>query len=310
MKNTRSLLFILILFLILFSTSFVSANDNLTHTDTKGDALSATDGSVIVENSLNEINLDSIDQSSDSASDQVDDAQNTDEIDDDGYLTYVNEAPILGASNDEPVLGADRHVSGNTVQDIINEMFNAQSGDIIFLDGKTYSGSGSRQWWHSQNLDGITVYGGSYIGDPTMATFSNQGYTVFLSDCNLNNVRFENINASTQLFWFAGSGSLTNCVINNCESVNQFMWIAGANGQQKRVYNCNFTNCRQTYSDVGDGYGQFGSVAGINMDHCNFINTSSGNHGGALCVADESEWGPGTIPSTITNTNFINITSR
>ncbi|MBR6023814.1 MAG: DUF11 domain-containing protein, partial [Methanobrevibacter sp.] len=309
MKNTRSLLFILILFLIIFSTSFVSANDDLTHTDTNGDTLSASDGSVIDENSLNEINLDSIDQSSDSASDLVDDARNTDEIEDDGCLTYNEKAPVLGVSNDEPVLGAVRNLYGGTVQQIMDEMFNAQPGDIIYLNGGTYTGGANHGWWQN-NLDGITVHGGSENDLSQMATFTNEGYTMFLSDCNLNNVRFENIKAATQLFWFAGSGSLTNCVINNCESVNQFMWMAGSNGQQKLIYNCNFTNIRQTYSEVGDGYGQLSSVAGINMVNCNFINTTSGHHGGAICVADESEWGPATIPTTITNTNFINITSR
>lgn len=183
MKNTRSLLFILMLFLIIFSTSFVSAND-LTHTDTNGDTLSASDGSVIEENSLNEINFDSIDQSSDSTPDLVDGAQNTNETEDDGCLTYNEKAPVLGVNNDEPILGRDIHADSSnnywaTAWDVVYAIFTtAQPGDRIFLDGATISGTANLQGWQNHNLNGVSIYGGSYEGDTQMATFTNtNGYT-------------------------------------------------------------------------------------------------------------------------------------
>ena len=46
------------------------------------------------------------------------------------------------------------------------------------------------------------------------------------------------------------------------------------------------------------------------MENCNFVNTSSAQHGGALCIADESNWGSSTVASKLINCNFINITSR
>ena len=46
------------------------------------------------------------------------------------------------------------------------------------------------------------------------------------------------------------------------------------------------------------------------MRDCKFENTSSAQHGGALCIADESEWGSGNVTSTIRNTKFINVESR
>jgi hypothetical protein len=49
---------------------------------------------------------------------------------------------------------------------------------------------------------------------------------------------------------------------------------------------------------------------GIKMDNCNFVNTSSTNHGGAICIADESRWGSKTVPSIINNTNFTNVESK
>ena len=58
--------------------------------------------------------------------------------------------------------------------------------------------------------------------------------------------------------------------------------------------NCNFTNCIQTLpgedGNIQDGSGQLGAVFGAKMVGCNFINTSSANHGGAFCLSDNSEW--------------------
>ena len=104
MRDKRSLFFSLILFLIIFSTSFVSASENITHDDTKM-TLSA-DSVAIDADKLNSVDLDSIDESSDSALDQADDARNTNEIENESRLTLNDKAPILGVSNDEAVLGA------------------------------------------------------------------------------------------------------------------------------------------------------------------------------------------------------------
>ena len=46
------------------------------------------------------------------------------------------------------------------------------------------------------------------------------------------------------------------------------------------------------------------------MENTSFINTTSAQHGGALCIADESDWGCLNISSTLKNCSFINVTSR
>ena len=314
MRYKRSLFIILMLFLILFSTSFVCASDSLTHNvSSERTTLSISDDSVIDEgNSL---------RSTDDSSEAIlgrENAQDTDEIEN-GSLT--NDAR-LRVSNDEPVLGAEIHAEEfvarydgqYSVQNIINEMYRCQPGDIIFLDGKTFTGRGDRhpEWGHT-NLNGVTVYGGSYIGDTAMATLDNNGYTMYFSGSTMTDVTFENIRFTGCGIWDSGGGAWNNVVLKNVESSRQTFWLTGSNGNQKQMINCNFIECHQTYpgeNDTADGTGQMGNVAGVRMVNCNFINTSSANHGGALCVADESNWGPGNIASTFINTNFINITSR
>ena len=143
------------------------------------------------------------------------------------------------------------------------------------------------------------------------------------SGCNLLNVSFYYINAKNKFLQFAGGGSVTDCVVDHCQSLKQFVNLVGAtyNGNKKpmTLTNCNFTNCNQTYGlnpdnpnydDYYDGNGQFGAVLGAALNNCNFINITSGHHGGALCIADESEWGPSDVTSTLYNCKFINITSR
>ena len=137
--------------------------------------------------------------------------------------------------------------------------------------------------------------------------FSTSGY-------NLINFEIINITSKYRFFNIAG-GSMDNCVIDGCTSVTQFFNAVGNyhDNTQMLVKNCNFTNCQQTSLGedyVKDGSGQLGAVFGLNMVGCNFINTSSAQHGGALCIADESEWGSARIATTLYNCSFINVTSR
>ena len=277
MKNTRSLLFILILFLIIFSTSFVSASGDLTHTDTNGNTLSASDQSVIDEDSLNDVKLDSIYKSSDSAAGLADDARNTNELENNSCLTYVNEAPILGAVNDEPVLGATVPNNIRDTGQLIN-WIKSQTDVNIFLGNRTYTGNG--QWGSFSGVSDKHIYGGYAIGDGLTSYFDVSGIVFHSTSGNCNNLVFDGLKARDRLAWFSGTGgSLTNSVFNNCEARAQFIWLGGwhANNQY-RVINVNFTNCRHTYGledpdgEYWDGHGQFGAVSGIYMDNCNFIN--------------------------------------
>ncbi|WP_407423663.1 right-handed parallel beta-helix repeat-containing protein, partial [Methanobrevibacter sp.] len=137
--------------------------------------------------------------------------------------------------------------------------------------------------------------------------FSTSGY-------DLVNFEIINITSSYRFFSISG-GSMDGCVLDGCTSLTQFFNAVGNyhDNTQILIKNCNITNSHQTYVGddyVKDGTGQLGAVFGVNMVGCNFINTSSAQHGGALCIADESEWGSARVTTTLYDCSFINVTSR
>ncbi|WP_458402816.1 right-handed parallel beta-helix repeat-containing protein, partial [Methanobrevibacter sp.] len=298
-------------------TSFVSAADNIT--DEVGDEtiLSVSDDIAVDEND----EQDSVEKSSGSLLGLANDDQ-SDENKSEKNLVK-NDAQVLGVSNDEPVLGATAPADITTVTEIVKWI--ARQTDVnIFLGNRTYTG-GAEWGGFFNGVSNKHIYGGNSIGDGKTSSFTGGGIVFMSLSGNCDNLVFDGLRADNRLFWFSGTGgSLTNTVINNCECREQFIWLGGwKQNSLFYVTNCNFTNSRQTYGlenpdspegDYYDGHGQFGAVAGIKMENCNFINVTSGHHGGALCIADESEngatFGGHGIASEIINTNFINITSR
>lgn len=312
--------------------SFVSAGQNIT-SDVNDTVLSVSDDAVV----------DEIDEEySVESSDSVLGLANDDQSDVNESENDLNRnAQILGVSNNEAVLGAEKHVSGTTVQDIMNAITSANSGDIIYLDGKTYTGTASAQTDGQVYLRNIKIVGGTSENPNLYATlepdaswastlaFKGKSETVrciidgkpatkggYWSNTGyfLEGVSFEHIKCTGKFLDFS-SGSLRDCTINDCYSEFQFICLSGSywDNVPIPIINCNFTNCHQTYvgdEGVNDGTGQLGAVFGVNMTNCKFINTSSAQHGGALCIADESEWGSARVASTLTDCEFINVTSR
>ncbi|MBR3113036.1 MAG: Cna B-type domain-containing protein, partial [Methanobrevibacter sp.] len=255
---------------------------------------------------------------------------------DDNIIGAENDLEILGASNDEPVLGANIDVwnqYGHSTQDVMNAIQNARPGDVLYLGGHTYSGSGTITAGRNQHptIQNIRIVGGSYDGDPQMAsvgsmtftgTQTQDGHYTISSGYNFVDVTFENLRAPNGRMFSFNSGSLTNVVFNNLESREHLFFIYGCHesnsddqGNPVVLTNCNFTNCKQTYTGGGnhqmdDGSGQLGVLFGAKLVGCNFINTSSANHGGAFCISDEYQGGGGRVASSLTNCNFINVTSR
>ena len=329
MHFKRYLFFTLILFLIVFSMSFVSANENSTNDQQVSELMTLSISDDI--NYDDNVKFDSVNASLKATLDQVYDAQNTDEIESEVCLT--NEAQLLRASNDEPVLGAAvENMDSGTAQEVVNKILEMSNngGGTLYLNGGTYTGSGTLQAarYSHPEISNVRVIGGSQSDPTQMAIFTDGGPvlkfrgtprdwgTKFYSDSGyiVRNLTFQYLKANNKFIEFDG-GSLIDTVIDHCESRYQFVTLNGCyeGGEQIHVYGCNFTNSRQTYpgdNGIKDGTGQFGAVFGIDMRNCNFINTSSAQHGGALCVADESEWGSSGVTSTIVDTNFINITSR
>uniref|UniRef100_UPI0025F72C22 right-handed parallel beta-helix repeat-containing protein n=1 Tax=uncultured Methanobrevibacter sp. TaxID=253161 RepID=UPI0025F72C22 len=331
MHVKRNLFFILMLVLIILSFSFVAAADNATSEIGNEIGILAVSDECIVDENFNDNSKLSI-------------SENVQDLDvNDSKTLNKNDAQLLGVSNDEPVLGAvhtytfDSDSTAKAIADKILEFRN--TGGIIYLNGKTFNAINPN--WYTQysgdikagdneilEINNVKVFGGSPDNPNLMATLLSSGYgfnfhgkdtgnwreTWGTSGCKLVNVTFENINATGGLVNFA-SGYVINCTINNCISKTQFMGMQGScmDGEPIHIWGCNFTNCHQTYpgaNGVNDGSGQLGAVFGIDMRDCKFENTSSAQHGGALCIADESEWGSGNVSSTITNTKFINVTSR
>ena len=311
--------------------SFVSAADNVT-SDVDGETVLSVSDDIVVDENEGDI---SVEDSSILALGLADDQ--SDENDDENLSD--NDAYLLGVSNDEPILGAE-NLYGGTPQQIMDKIkyLGTHGGGILYLNNETYV----NEWWGSyrtgsinagQNeileIKNVKVYGGTQDKPYLMSTLVSNGYclnfggattgnwreTWGTSGCKLVNVSFEYLNASLGGVVGFSSGSVINCTINNCTSRTQFMGMQGScmDGEPIHIWGCNFTNCHQTYpgdNGVNDGTGQLGAVFGIDMRDCKFENTSSAQHGGALCIADESEWGCGNVTSTITNTKFINVTSR
>lgn len=71
-----------------------------------------------------------------------------------------------------------------------------------------------------------------------------------------------------------------------------------ANIMSSTLTNVNFTNSKVTDSPRDHDTGQFTVMTNSKMDNCNFINTSTQQHGGAICMAQGE--------NTVINSNFIN----
>ena len=346
MHKKRNLFFILTLVLIILSMSFASASEDLavgdgnsTLTATSDIVVDEIDEENLVEESSG-LDVGLIDNQSD-ANKKVNGLRKNSEV-----LGASNNGIILGAPQQENLYGG----TPQQIMDKIKYLGTNGGGilylnNATYVDyyqewwGSGYR-TGSIQAGTNEILEikDVKVYGGTPDKPYLMSTFVSNGYclnfdgvhhtyynngqwvdnwreTYGTSGCKLVNVSFENINATLGGVVSFASGSVINCTINNCYSRTQFMGMQGScmDNTPIHIWGCNFTNCHQTYpgeNGVNDGSGQLGAVFGIDMRDCKFENTSSAQHGGALCIADESEWGSGNVTSTITNTKFINVTSR
>ena len=307
--------------------------DTLTVLDeTSVDSLEVEEGTVYDSLSVDdEVQLESSDM------DEI--MTNTDDESEDS-LQSLGSSHILTSNDNEEILGAEIHLNGGTVENISQAILSASPGSIIYLNGATYTGSSSLL--NRATINDIQVCGGSFIGDSEMATFTSPSIggntALYCYGTTFNNCKFSNIITSNRFIicnvQYEGGvfyGSMTDTTFENCQSGEHFLGFTGStgsapsggvpqeswNGMRYRIYNCNFTNCHHTnegftptYDGFDDGHGQFISGMGIEMDSCNFINTSSGHHSGAICISDESEWGPNYIASSIKNTNFTGVESK
>ena len=287
MRIKRYFGFSLILFIMIFSISFASA-DEISDIDSNDLSLSVSADVDINENlndeSLNsvddtvsdEINSNSKEGSSTSDVDLKDDISDSDEIESDEGLTNNGKVPTLRASSDEEILGADHDLYGGSAQQVMNmiQQISGEGGGTLYLHGGTYTGTGTLGDNLAQNqmlnIANVRVVGGSPDNPNQMARFQPErtdstslifrGFRTSAdgaerswstSGVNLLNVTFENLNCTGRFFSF-NSGSLTDCVFNNLESYQHLFFVIGSymDSVPLRLTNVNFTNSKQTY--VGD----------------------------------------------------------
>ena len=141
MNFKRYLYFALIISILIFSISFVSANEDLTNVQNANThSLISVDDNVIddsisIDNNAIDENLKDIEVYS------IDDSSVSMDLSDDSDInesekSLTTEAKKLKANKLGAELGEDIHVSGNTAQDVENAIFSAQPGDRIFLDNR------------------------------------------------------------------------------------------------------------------------------------------------------------------------------
>jgi FKBP-type peptidyl-prolyl cis-trans isomerase len=151
MRIKRTLFFSLILFLIIFSISFASA-DELTTTDNTNELSElSVSNDISIDENINDAKIDSVENQkandvksnsseelSSSDKDLKDGALNTNEIESDECLEDNNngKVPTLQANK----LGLDINMTGGSAQDVMNNIvrISRSGGGTLYLNGGTY----------------------------------------------------------------------------------------------------------------------------------------------------------------------------
>lgn len=320
MKKNAKLL-IIALILALFSIGAVAAAENVSLKSSDLNTVSSETLSVSVQETET-TNIDSSASDSNQVSSQITADQNANndyksssddaKLNDTIEVKNLKKSPLLGASNND-VLGATIMPTGTTFLDIRNAIQAANDGDIIDLGGKTYTGiAPTNLATHKNIIIQNGIIDGSYIETPKRIDYVST---------TLKNIQFTNFNYNLggyeKVFTFLGS-TLENVKFTNSKNDvynGMFSQVNGAtltnvtydgitsgtcvaNIMSSTLTNVNFTNSKVTDSPRDHDTGQFTVMTNSKMDNCNFINTSTQQHGGAICMAQGE--------NTVINSNFIN----
>ena len=232
-----------------------------------------------------------------------------------GAVGESKASSLLGVSNEEDILGKTITPNGTTFKDIKYAIGNSTDGDIIDLGGLTYTGLSNTNL-KSQGKN-ITIQNG--IIDGSMVNNNDQ---VDYSKITLKNIHFKNFNyympgQTPRIFAFSNS-ILENVKFSNCTQYNfrgffsSFNLVNATNMsfdgitsgtcvadiKRSTFINVNFTNSRVTNDTKDHDIGQFTVMGDSTLIDCNFINTTSQQHAGAICM--------GKGMNIVINTNFIN----
>ena len=246
------------------------------------------------------------------------DSNNTQEITDYDNLDYEGDV-VLGASITQTPTLTSKSLNGGTFADIQNAINTASAGDSIFLNGKTYTGTGT-QITINKN---INIYGGSSATDTKMATLnansksriiyinSNDVTKVSLKGLNLENGYLSNNDTGGALYVYSNKLNLTftDSIVNNNKL--DYDATSQANGGCVRIFsqyysvkNIVFKNnnveCKNSFISGAVMYVR--CLSGGIVDNCTFINNNEIAINGAGILQISSQNGV----SYVTNCVFIN----
>ena len=228
---------------------------------------------------------------------------------------------LLGLSN-EDVLGNNPIIpNGTKFSHISDAIGNATNGTIIDLNGSTYTGTYNR---NLQSIEkNITIQNG-IIDGVDVKPFKGKFLQINYAHITLKNIHFKNFNYEIggwqRIFAFSQS-VLENVKFSNCSQDTYMGFFSSFNNvnatnmsfdgitsgtcvadiKSSTFKNVNFTNSRVTDNTTERDTGQFTVMGDSTLINCNFINTSSQQHAGAICM--------GKGKNTVINSNFINCTA-
>ena len=301
MRIKRTLLFSLILFLMIFSISFVSANENAVG-DVDANELSTLSVSTDIQTdeSINEVVLDSDDnqgledvssnsneESSTSNLDLKDGTSNNDEIEDDvslsnesdedssiesdECLTNNGKVPTLRANP----LGADHDLTGGQAQEVMDmiQQISREGGGTLYLNGGTYQGSAHARIWTGNgyrdvgrneiiNISNVRVVGGSRTNPNQVATFQ-----VGSTSTSLAFSGYGTWDGNGNRYYADSGINLTNVTFESLNCTGRFFSFNSGN-----LTDCVFNNL-ESYQHLFFVTGSYIDEVPMRLTNCNFTNS-------------------------------------
>lgn len=304
MKINAKLLVIAMIISMIFSVSAVAAScENITELSSDFTQVPHEQVVSVSEPTVQEVGATNLETSADniedlSSSDNQVSKDST--IEESDNIKESNDS-ILGKANDEDILNTTYTVNGNTFTDIQTSLSQSTNGDVINLDGKTYI----RGSYSNFNVNKkISIIGGL---NGNRAVLDGQNIdskcNVFkkVTFINVDFINFKSVDVDVDCFQFYNV-TLINCTFDNClgdRHIARFISDWNNPSVTALMYNCNFTNSHVLYDGRDEDDGQMVHLYGnVLVDHCNFINTSSKHHAGALCMDP--------VGAKVTNSYFEN----
>ena len=258
----KKIMMVLTVFLVcLLAISAVSAETDaagdIAGTDISTDAVDSTDGAILGSSDLENDNSVNEPASGDADSGKLD----------------------MGEGE---VLADDIYVTGDNFTDISEAIDNATDGDIIYLQGKSYTGNGSQIVIDKE----LTIIGGFEAGDGIYATLDAQQLSRIFEinkPVTLQGIKFINGNSNYGGAIYVNEKCiLIDCIFTNNRATHQddetgkggaVYW---ADGTVSGITNCTFENNRAEWQ--GGAIYFAGYATNLNAD---FINNSARYEGGA-----------------------------